>query len=238
MPSGGSRFIMTNIWMTWSEVFNTSLQSLWFGFMQFTPKLVFAIIFFLLGWFLGSIVVKAVEQVFKSLKIDSLFASVGLDNLLRKAGMNLNTGRFVGEIVRWFVIVVFLLPSLNLVGLYDVSSFLRDDVLGFLPKVIIATFVLIIAAVVSEGFSKAVLASAKSMNLKSAHMLSATTKYVVWVFAFIIALGKIGLNDYMSVLFTGLVGMLALGGALAFGLGGKEAAGRLISKLGEESSQR
>lgn len=229
---------MSNIWMTWSEVFNTSFQSLWFGFVQFTPKLIVAIIFFIIGWFLGSIVVKAIEQVFKSLKIDNLFASIGLDNLLRKAGMNLNSGHFIGEIVRWFVIIVFLLPSLNLVGLYDVSYFLKDDVLGFLPKVIIATLVLIIAAVVSDAFSKTVLAAAKSVNLKSAHMLGTVAKYVVWVFAVIIALGKLGLNDYMSVLFTGLVAMLALGGALAFGLGGKDAAARLISKLGEEGSQR
>jgi len=82
------------------------------------------------------------------------------------------------------------------------------------------------------------LAAAKSVNLRAAHMLGTIAKYAVWIFAIIIALGKLGLNDYMSVLFTGLVAMLALGGALAFGLGGKEAAGRLISKLGEESSQR
>lgn len=229
---------MNNIWMTWGDVFNTSLQSLWFGFVQFTPKLIVAVIFFVIGWFLGSVVVKAIEQVFSSLKIDGLFKSIGADNLFRKAGINLNTGHFIGEIVRWFIVIVFLLPSLNLVGLYDVSSFLKDDVLGFLPKVIIAAFVLIIAAIVSEALSKTVLATAKSMNLRSAYMLSTVAKYTVWVFAFIIALGKIGLDDYMNVLFTGIVAMLALGGALAFGLGAKEHAARFISKLGEEGSSR
>lgn len=230
--------MMNNIWLTWGDVFTESLKTLWWSFVQFTPKLVVAVVFFMVGWFLGSLIAKALEQVFKSLKVDSLFASIGADNFFRKAGMNLNSGHFVGEVVKWFVIIVFLLPSLNLVGLYDVSSFLKDDVLGYLPKVIIAAFVLIIAAIVSEGLSKTVLATAKSMNLKSANMLGAVAKYAVWGFAFIIALGKLGLGDYMSILFSGIIAMLALGSALAFGLGAKDAAGRFISKLGEEVSQR
>lgn len=225
---------MTNIWTTWGDVFNTSLQSLWFGFVQFAPRLVVAIVFFIVGWVLGSLLSKAIEQVFSSLKIDSLFKSVGAENFFRKAGVNLNSGHFVGEVVKWFVIIVFLLPSLNLVGLYDVSSFLSTSVLGFLPQVVIAAFVLIIAAVVSEGLSKVVLATAKAMNLRAANMLATVAKYAVWVFAFIIALGKLGLGEYMSILFSGIIAMLALGSAIAFGLGGKDAAARFISKLGEE----
>ena len=232
-------FIMTNnLWLAWSDVFTQSLQTLWWSFVQFTPKLLIAIIFFIVGWLLGSLVARAIEQVFRSLKIDGLFASIGADSFLRKAGMNLNTGHFVGEVVRWFIIIVFLLPSLNIVGLYDVASFLQNDVLGYLPQVIIAAFVLIIAAIVSEALSKAVMATARAMNLKSANMLSTVAKYAVWAFAFIIALGKLGLGDYMSILFSGIIAMLALGGALAFGLGGKEAAARLISRLGEEVSHR
>ena len=222
--------------MTWGDVFNTSLQSLWFGFVQFAPRLILAVVFFIVGWVLGSLISKAIQQVFTSLKIDSLFSSVGADGFFKKAGVSLNSGYFVGEVVRWFVIIVFLLPSLALVGLTDVSSFLTDGVLGFLPQVIIAAFVLIIAAVVSEGLAKVVLATAKSVNLKSARILSLVAKYAIWIFAIIIVLGKLGLGDYMSILFTGLVAMLALGGALAFGLGGKDAAQRLIEKLGEHST--
>jgi hypothetical protein len=227
-----------NIWLAWSDVFTQSLQTLWWNFVQFTPRLVIAIVFFIIGWLLGSLIARAIEQVFASLKVDNLFTSIGADNFLHKAGMNLNTGHFVGQVVRWFVIIVFLLPSLNLVGLYDVASFLKDDVLGYLPQVIIAAFVLIIAAIVSEALSKTVLAAGKAMNLRAANMLATVAKYAVWVFAFIIALGKLGLNDYMSILFSGIVAMLALGGALAFGLGGKDAAARFISRLGEEVSQR
>lgn len=229
---------MNNIWVTWGDVFNASLQELWWSFIQFTPKLVVAIILFIVGWVLGSLVAKAFEHVFGAMKVDKLLASVGGDTFLRRAGMSLDSGYFVGQVVKWFVIILFLLPSLSLVGLGEISVFLREDVLGFLPKVIIAAMVLVIATVVSEGLSTAVVAGARTMNLRSSNMLGAIAKYAVWIFAFIMVLGKLGLGDYMSILFSGLVAMLALGGALAFGLGGKEHASRLIGKLSEEMSHK
>jgi hypothetical protein len=230
---------MNNIWLTWGDVFNSSFQDLWWGLVQFSPKLVVAIIFFIVGWVLGSVLARALEQVFSTLNVDKLFASVGADAFFRKAGMTLDTGYFIGQVAKWFVIIVFLLPSLSLVGLDYIASFLRDDILGFLPRVIVAAIVLIIATVVSEALSSAAVASAKTMNLSSANLLGAVAKYAVWVFAFIIALGQLGVAEYyMSVLFTGIIAMLAIGGALAFGLGGKDAASRFIDKLGEEVSNK
>lgn len=230
---------MSTIWMDWGSVFNTSLQSLWWGFVQFTPKLVLAIIFFIAGWIIGSLVAKAFEHVFSALKVDNLLQKVGADSFFRKAGMTLNVGYFVGQVIRWFVIIVFLLPSLNLVGLNDIATFLQTDVLGFLPRVVVAAFILIIATFVSEALSKFINASAKSMDLTSANMLGTIAKYAVWVFAFIIALGQLGIASYfMNVLFTGIVAMIALGGALAFGLGGKDAAARFLAKVGDEMSRR
>ena len=230
---------MNNIWLTWGDVFNASLQNLWWGFIQFAPKFIVAIVLFVVGWLLGNIVAKALEQVFGALKIDKLFASIGLDNFFKKAGMTLNTGYFIGEVVKWFIIIVFLLPSLSLVGLDYIASFLKDDVLGFLPKVVVAAMILIIATIVSEAVSKAAVSSAKGMNLSSANMLGAVAKYSVWVFAFIIALGQLGIAEYyMSVLFAGIIAMVSLGGALAFGLGGKEHASRFMSKVSEEIASK
>ncbi|HEU0085568.1 MAG TPA: hypothetical protein VFQ59_01265 [Candidatus Paceibacterota bacterium] len=230
---------MNNIWLTWGDVFNASLQELWWGFIQFTPKLLLAIILFIIGWVLGNLIAKAFEHVFGALKVDNAFRSLGLENLLHRAGMKLNTGYFLGQIVKWFVIIIFLLPSLNLVGLDYLASFLRYDVLGFLPRVIVAAFILIIAAYVADFASGAVSASAKAVSVSSARTLAAIAKYAVWIFALIIALGQLGVAEaYMSILFTGIVAMLALSGALAFGLGGKDHASRLISRLGEEVSNR
>src|SRR4051812_48290679 len=117
---------MNNIWLTWRDVFTMSYQSLWYGFVDFAPKLIIAVLFFIIGWILGSLVCRAIEQVFVSLKVDNLFKSVGADNVVRRTGMNLNTGHFIGEVVRWFIIIVFLLPSVTLLFGADnaISGFL------------------------------------------------------------------------------------------------------------------
>ena len=230
---------MNNLWISWGDVFNASLQDLWWGFIQFVPKLIIAIVFFIVGWVLGNLIAKAFEHVIGALKIDKLFQSIGMDTFLRRAGMNLNTGYFIGQVVKWFVIVVFLLPSLNLVGLDYISSFLKDDVLVFLPRVIVAAFILIITTVVADAISRAISAGAKTMNLRSANMLGTVARYAIWIFAFIIALGQLGVAPaYMQILFAGIIGMIAVAGALAFGLGGKDAAARLLSKIGDDISHR
>lgn len=230
---------MNNIWYTWGEVFNSSLQELWWGFIQFAPKLILAIILFILGWVISSIIAKAFEQVFKALNVDKLFNKAGASEVLNKAGLSLDTGYFIGQIMRWFVLIIFILPSLALVGLESIGDFLRYDVLTFLPRVIVAAFVLIIATIVSDAISRAILAGAKTLSLSSSHMLATVAKYAIWTFAFIVALEQLGVNSaYMQILFTGIIAMLAIAGAIAFGLGGKDHASRLISKISEEVNEK
>ena len=230
---------MNNIWVTWGDVFSRSLQDLWIGFVQFAPKLTLAIVLFIVGWVLGTLVARAFEQVLSALKVDKLLSSVKADDLMRRAGMNLNTGYFIGQVAKWFIVLVFLLPSLDLLGLDSIRMFLVDDVISYLPHVIVAAFVLIIASVVAEGLAKLIAASTRAMSVASANMLGTIAKYAVWIFAFIIAFGELGIGaQYMGVLFTGIVGMLALAGGLAFGLGGKDAAARFLSKVHDEGSSR
>jgi small-conductance mechanosensitive channel len=230
---------MNNIWFTWGDVFNASLQELWWGFIQFAPKLVLAIVFFIIGWVLGNLIARAFEQVINTLKIDKLLQSVGTDEILKKAGLSLNSGYFLGQVVKWFIIIVFLLPSLSLVGLDYVAMFLRDGVLAFLPRIIVAAFILIIAAFISDFVSKVVSSGSKALNVRSANMLGVIIKYTIWVFAFIIALGQLGIAEtYMNILFTGIIAMLALGGAIAIGMGAKDTVSSFLSKMKEDMSNK
>ncbi|MFA6999705.1 MAG: hypothetical protein WC241_01160 [Candidatus Paceibacterota bacterium] len=220
-------------------VLNDSLLSLWYGFINFVPSLLLAIILFILGWVIGSVVGKAVAQVITALKVDKLFESAGVEEVMGRMGMKVNVGKFFGVIVKWFLIIVFLMASLQIVGLTQVNDFLQTAVLFYLPKVIIAAIVLIIATIIAEAMQKLVLGSAKAANLSSANMLGTITKYAIWIFAFIIALSELGIaSAFMQILFTGVVVMLAIAGGLAFGLGGKEAAARAIDNISKDMSNK
>jgi hypothetical protein len=229
---------MTFIQM-WGEVFTGSLMNMWYGFVSFVPSLLGALILFVIGWVVGSVVGKAIAQVISALKIEKLFESAGANEVMNRAGVRLSVGGFLGGLVKWFVITVFLMASLQIVGLTQVNDFLREAVLFYLPKVVIASLVLVIATIIADTMQKLVSASAKAANVRSANMLGSVTRYAIWAFAFIIALSELGIaTAFMQILFTGLVAALAIGCGLAFGLGGKDAAGRAVERFSSDMSSK
>jgi len=219
---------------TWGQFFISSLQSVWLGFISFVPNLIVAIVVFVIGWVLGSVVGRAISQVVSALKIDRLFQSAGAEEVLNRAGIKLNVGGFIGWLVKWFIIIVFLMTSLEVMGLQQVNAFLREVVLAYLPQVIIAALILILATVVADFIRKVVSGAAKAADVRGANMVGTISYYAIWIFALIIALSTLGIApQFMQILFTGIVAMLAIAGGLAFGLGGRDAAARAIENVGE-----
>jgi hypothetical protein len=224
---------------TWSQVIGESFQSIWLGVMSFVPGLVMALIVFMIGWIVASLLEKVISQAVKALMVDKALRSAGVEEVLAKGGLHLNAGAFLGGLVRWFVIVVFLVASLEVIGLTQVTIFLRDVVLGYLPQVIVAALVLLVGAVLADVMDRVVTSSARAADMQSAGFLGGVSRWSIWLFALIIALSHLGIApQFMYTLFTGVVAMLALAGGLAFGLGGKDAAARFVERLREDISNK
>lgn len=219
---------------SWPDVFVSASQNLVQGFFEFIPGFLGAIIIFAVGWVLAVMVSRALEHILNLVKIDSLFREIGTERVLERMGFKLRVGRFVGEVVRWFIVIAFLIPSLEVLGLSSINDFLRNDVLGYLPNIFVAALVLIIASYVSEALHKFIEGSARAVDSRAARMSATIARWAVWVFAIIIALSELGIAEqFMSALFIGIVAMMALAGGLAFGLGGKEAASKAINRMAE-----
>ncbi|MEK7213653.1 MAG: hypothetical protein AAB637_00850 [Patescibacteria group bacterium] len=215
----------------WGVVFTQSLQGIWYGVANFVPNLVIAIVIFAIGWVLAALIEKLIEGLFKTFKVDVALKSGGLEDVVERSGHKLNSGRFVGTLVKWFVIVVFLVASFDILGLKQVNAFLSDVVLSYLPQVIIAVLMLMVSVVIAEAVHKVVTASARAAHIKSAVLLGSIAKWSIWVFAIITALFQLGIAPVIiDRLFTGIVVAAALACGLAFGLGGKEVAGRILEK--------
>ncbi|MEK7531248.1 MAG: hypothetical protein AAB573_05285, partial [Patescibacteria group bacterium] len=113
---------------TWADVLRTSFVNLWSGIISYLPNIVIAIIIFVIGWIVGTALMKVVEQIFRSLKIDGALKSTGLNDAVERAGFTLNTGMLIGMLVKWFVIVAFLVASLDVLGLDQVNDFIKNVV--------------------------------------------------------------------------------------------------------------
>lgn len=228
---------LVNQWgVSLSDAFN---QGLGVEIVRFLPKFILAIIIFVAGWVIGSVIGEVIEKIVKALKIDNLLEGAGARSLLQKAGFNLNTGAFLGGIVRWFVIIGFLVAALDVFNLEAVNSLLSSVVTQFIPNIAIASLILIVGAFLADFVRKVMSGAAKAVDTKSSGLVGGIAYWAIWGFSIIAALLQLHIADQiLSTLVTGLVAMLALAGGLAFGLGGKEAAARYIEKLHGDISNR
>ena len=223
----------------WGVQLSSAFTGIGVQVLQFLPKLLLAIIIFIAGWVVGSVLSDVVSKIVKAIRIDSILESAGARGLLDKAGFNLNTGAFLGGLVKWFIIIVFLVTALDILKLEAVNAFLTNVVLGYIPQVIVATLILVVAAVLADLSQKVLSGGARALDSKHAGMVGGVARWSIWIVAILAALNQLGIaGGMMQTLFTGLVAMLALAGGLAFGLGGKDAAANYIEKLRGDISNR
>jgi hypothetical protein len=220
---------------TWVDVLQQSFYGLLQGVIGFLPNVLFAIVIFVIGWFIGSILGRVIAQAVKAVKVDHALKTAGVEDVVNRAGFSLDSGEFLGGLVKWFIIVVFLLSALQVLGLTQVTFFLQQVVISYVPQVIVAVLILLVAAVIAEVAQSVVGGAARAAGIASAGFAGAVARWSIWIFAIIVALSQLGIGtQYFQTLFTGLVVALSLAFGLAFGLGGQESAARFMDKMREQ----
>jgi hypothetical protein len=220
---------------TLGNTVNGSFQGIWAGVVAIIPSLFWAIVIFIIGWIVGAVVGKIIAHLVKAVKLDRALEQAGFGAVVKRAGLNLDSGAFIGGLVKWFIIVAFLVAAFEVLGLSQVNLFLREVVLLYLPRVIVAVLILLVSVVIADVLSRIVRSSAKATGVASANFLGTVTKWAIWIFAILAALVQLNIAvGFINTLFTGVIVALSLAFGLAFGLGGQEAASRWIEKTREE----
>lgn len=223
----------------WSYVLAASFNEIWLEVARIVPNIVVALLVLIVGWLIGSVLGGIVAQIVRALRFDKALEGVGVDELAARAGIRLDSGAFLGGIVKWFMIIAFLLASVNILGLTEVSLFLRSIVLGYLPNVFVAAIILLIAAYVGETARKVVVHSARAAGYHGASFLGVVAKWSIWITSLLVALVQLGIAaEFAETLFQGVVVMLAIAFGLAFGLGGKDVAAELLENLKDEITHK
>lgn len=209
-----------------------AFTSVWAGVVMYTPRIITALVIFILGWIIGAVLGKVIAQIIKSLKIERVFENTAVMDTFNRAGFSFSIGGFVGGLIKWFVIVIFLVASFDILGLATLNTFLSNVVLEFIPRVVVAVFVLVMGAVLADAAQRVVTGSAKAARIHQASFFGSVARWAIWVFAVLVALNQIGVApEFMQTLFLGIVVMISLAFGLAFGLGGKDAAARYLEKM-------
>ena len=223
---------------TWASVLEQSFATLLQNTVAFIPNLLVAIIVFVIGWFLGSVIGRIIAQGVRAAKVDHALKSAGVEDVVKRAGYTLDSGAFLGGLIKWFIIIVFFMFALQVLNLTAVTVFLNQVVLSFLPAVIVAVLILLVAAVIAEVAQGVVVGAARAAGIRSAGFAGTVTRWAIWGFAIIMALTQLGIgSQYFQTLFLGIVVALALAFGLSFGLGGQDTAARFLEKTREQMNK-
>jgi len=149
-------------------------------FCKFSAKFLGALIVFLIGLLIAAGLGSLVNKIITAIKLDKLLSKLGVDKFCERAGWKLNSGKFLGEVVRWFFILVFLLAATDILKLTAISGFLKDVVL-YLPNIVIAIIIIIASIIVADFLASLVRGTVKGANLYASQFLSSLTQWVVLI---------------------------------------------------------
>jgi len=196
------------------------------------------VLILLVGLFLAAGLGKLVEKIFDGIRLDNTLENAGLKPIFERANLRVRVAYFIGRVVYWFVVLSFLLMIADFLQLEAFSIFLQQ-ILAYLPNILVAVLILAAAAVIAQFLKKVVRASAMSAHLHSANFLGTLAWWAVAVFGLFAALLQLQVAEsIVNALITGFIAMISLAGGLAFGLGGKDYASHLLNKLREETENR
>lgn len=204
-----------------------SIREGFYAAAAFLPNLLAGIIILLIGIIVGSIVKRLVINLFDALKLESYLHKYGVP----EGKKEYNWANVFGEIVRWFVIIMFLIPTADIWGLNQITSVLNTFLL-YLPNVFVAAIIGIVGFVLAGLAHDVVLGAARGISPQAARTMASVARWAIVIFVTLAILTQLGVAaDLVRILFTGFVAMVALAGGIAFGLGGQDTARAILDSL-------
>lgn len=198
------------------------LQTLW------------AILVFLVGWFIAKWLGGGVAMFLEKTKLNHALKRIGAEDALSKTDLQLNSPRFFGEIVRWFFVIFFLMISSEMVGLIQLSQFL-EKVIGYYSNIFVACFIFIVAVFLSDFSQKIVIGALEKEKITYSRFLGRGLSFAIWVLAILAILYQLKIVPTLILaIFIGVIGIIVLALGIAFGLGGKDLAAKILKELEEK----
>ncbi|HEY8845302.1 MAG TPA: hypothetical protein VIM24_01480 [Candidatus Limnocylindrales bacterium] len=219
---------------TWGDAVFLSLSNALNAFLAAIPLVIGALIIIVIGWIIAGVLARVVSEVFRRVGADRLFAEHG-GQVYGSRSRDIKPSIVGGELVKWLIRLVFLVAAANVLGLTQVSELL-NDVLLWIPNLIVAAIILLVAPLLARFVRGAIEVGAGEMGFSNAPLLGRIAEIAIIAFAVIIAINQIGIAaNLVNILFIGVVAALALAFGLAFGLGGRDVAGQLTQNWYEQS---
>ena len=222
----------------WSLITMQALQGAWEEILMFLPNLLAAIVIFVIGWFVAMWIGKLIAGILNKLQFDALFEKTGWKEALSNADLKVEPSAFIGAVSKWILVIVFLMIVTDIMGWVAFAGLLAS-IVAWMPNLVVAIIIMVVAIIIADIVEKLVKVPTKKMGVSSVNFMGTMVKWAIYIFAALAVLLQLGVTPkIVEVLIMGFVGTLTLALGLSFGLGGKEAATRIIEEARRKMSDK
>jgi hypothetical protein len=222
--------------MNWNELVVDPIRQMLAKILAYLPVLLGALIILIVGWIVAKVIRRLVDWLLKAVRFDTLADKAGISEILSKGDLKITAREVVSGLVYWLVIIMVLVMTVNALGLPNTSDVLAS-LFAYIPNVIAALLVLVVAMFLAGFVSGIVRIAAGNAKLPKPELLAGISRWAIIIFALTIALAQLGIATLLvTATFNIILGGIVLALAIAFGLGGKDAAARYLEELKKRHS--
>ncbi len=213
------------------DIFMDSLNQFWLQMVNFVPKLLAVIVIIFVGWLVAKLVRSAVKRILTITQFDKFAQKSGLEAFMNSGNYNLTMSGIISQVMYWLVILLFIITGANALEMTQVATLLQQ-LAGYLPRIIVAILVVVFGTLLARFVNRLVFAWLHSIKFPHALAVSTSTEYGIQIFSVFVALEQLGIGmQLIYSLFVIVFGAFFLALAIAFGLGGKDWAAKVIEDL-------
>lgn len=214
----------------WGEAILTALGNALNLLLTFIPRFLGFLVILLVGWLLGSLLSKGITMLLRRIGFDRMSQRIGLTRFEQRMGIHMDSAEILGRVAFWFLFLIFLVPAADTLGVPAVSNIL-NQLVDYIPNVFVAILVLFLGSLAATVVADIVRGATTGTAIGNPSVFAALARWAIIGFAALIALEQLNIApNLMNILFTALVGGLAIAFGLAFGLGGQETARRWLNR--------
>ncbi|MGQ2965707.1 mechanosensitive ion channel family protein [Methylophilus sp.] len=216
------------------DIFLSSLNQFWVELVNFVPKLLAVVVILFFGWLVAKMVRIGVKRLLEITQFDAFAKRSGLESFMRSANFNVTLSGIISQVIYWLVILLFVITCANSLGMTEVAMLLRE-LASYLPHIIVAILVVIFGTLFARFINRLVFAWLHSIKFEQALIISTSAEYCIQILAIFIGLEQLGIGmQLIHALFIIVFGAVFLALAIAFGLGGKDWAAKVIEQADQK----
>jgi hypothetical protein len=206
------------------------LQELFAQFRAFMPGMLAMLVILVVGILLAKLIEVILVRFITAVKFDSWSDRMGVTTLMRKGDLWGKPSAIVGTVVFWLLTIITLMGGLSALKVAAIDQMV-GQFFGYLPRIFSAVIVLVIGYALSGFISRAVLIATANRGFHYAKLLAEAVRFLLAVLIFAMVMEQLQIAPSIvlaafSIVFGGIVAALAI----AFGVGGIDAAKRVIER--------